>query len=238
MTDRRKIEAIVNWIYKHNKIVSKKSHCPAYNLTCWEWENPLWKILKAPSEVILKIGGHCGNLARLTVNIFHFMGYKAYRWHLWNSDRNMKKWKKEGGVGNDPYSHAVVEVFIDKTKSFIVDPTFNVIYPYSMSYIKQHPDIIWKFVPKNYPWLYNYENPRGVRWHILGGKKIGDKIYNILCRIFGKNKVDNFHYPYIFENPYLFLFIFHFVISLILLLILIFIFYKFIFYKNKKYETD
>jgi len=217
-TDKDKISIITSWIYSNSKMKNNELQCPAWKMSCWEHTHPLWNVLKAPPRVIVDIGGHCGNLTRLSVNMFELAGFNAKRWHLWFTSDSIDKWEAETGKkAENQYGHAVVEVQLADRK-IVVDPVFNIVYPYSLHELSHDTNLIWKFVPDDYEWIYTYEEPRGIRWNILGN--IGDKFYDYLVGVFGRQAVNNLTYPYLMDRPYLFICFVHFVASFLLIVCL------------------
>ncbi len=212
------IKKITDWVHHNSKQKIREFNCPVWKLTCWEHYNPLWNILKAPPIEIVNKGGACGNLTRLSVNMLELAGFAANRWHLWFDLKKIKNWENATGKNaENQYGHPIVEVTLSD-KKIVIDPVYNIVYPYSIQSLKNNPQLIWEYTPDDYDWLYTYEEPRGIRWNIIG--ITGDKLYNLLSKIFGKNVIDNIKYPYFMDRPYLFLSYFHFILAVLFMLLI------------------
>lgn len=193
-----KIRRIIEWVHNNNRLVGYKNYSD--NLSYFERFNPLIGILKKSSLQVIFEGGECGNLARLTVNLLNEINVRANRVHLYNEEA-CHEYIKSGKQCNDIYVHAIIE-FEHNGKRKVADPTINVIYPYSIDELRKKPDLMRSFIPPTYDYhLYNYKDPRGIRWSIFGGVESGKFIYKSLVKLFGKEKVDRMTYPMLFERP-------------------------------------
>jgi len=196
--EEEKVKMVVNWIHENN-MKRWEIELPE-QLQLGERFNPLTKLIKRTSVQTLFLGGDCGKLTRLTVNMLDELNVQSHRFHLYNKQGCYDVISK-GGECADVYVHAVLEYEVNGKKS-VIDPSYNLIYPHTMAELKSNPDTIKKYVPEIYSTdLYIYDNPRGIRWSIVGGEKLGEFVYDVFVKLFGKEKTDNIHYPFLFENP-------------------------------------
>ena len=158
--------------------------------------NPLLKIFKASPAQVDRLGGHCGNLARLTLSLLRLRHVEAHKVHLYN-EKGYKLSPPE------PYVHAVVLVELEG-RSIVADPLFGVVFQNDDGYasfadLKRDPDLVLRQMPATYPSdLFTYHEPRGIRWSIL---PLGEQIHNILAVAFGLERINRIRYPYILERP-------------------------------------
>lgn len=159
--------------------------------------DPLIPWLKASPVDVDRIGGHCGNLTRLTVSLLHLGGVDARKLHLYNP---------ADAAALVPYVHAVVEADVGG-RYVVVDPLYNIVYRNAsgdlatLADLQSDLELVASQVPARYPLeLYNFDDPRGIRWTIV---PLGESVRSFLSDAFGDELVDGLHYPYVLERPYL-----------------------------------
>ncbi|MAG31681.1 MAG: hypothetical protein CL908_12405 [Deltaproteobacteria bacterium] len=158
--------------------------------------NPLLKFLKADPEQVDRLGGHCGNLSRLTISLLHIRGIEAHKIHLFNLDGYDR-------TPPEPYVHAVVEARLE-TGWAVADPLYGIVYRSgselaSFADLRSDPSLVEAQTPSTYPAdLYTYQEIRGIRWTVLPW---GERLHGVLVSWLGPEAINGFRYPYILERP-------------------------------------
>jgi hypothetical protein len=181
-----------------------------------------YEILKAPPAVIAAEGGHCGNLSRLFVTMARLDGLRARRVHLYDVT-----------AGDEPYTHAVVEVWVDGGW-VVVDPLYGVVFRdddgelATAEQLAADHDLVrrqirttaeditfehWPPGPYDFE-RYRYDETRRIRWEILPA---GEWLRDTVADAIGEAAADEMAYPDLFERPHYFLAVLYGVIACLML---------------------
>lgn len=160
--------------------------------------NPLFRFVKATPRHVDELGGHCGNLARLTISLLHLSGIQARKVHLYSEASLL-------GPRKTAYVHAVVEAWIEDRWA-VTDPAMGLIFhridgsPATVNDLSD-ASFLSSQVGSDYDMgLFAYGEVRHIRWDKF---TLGETFYNLVKNLFGKSFADSISYPYWAERPYL-----------------------------------